>query len=134
MLRRKLNLIGLAGGDADAVGHGFNGAKRPARAAVGLVTDSGNGGALGPSSTGVEGVGDVLGLGSADDLGQLGIGKHTEPAAHSGHLDSKKAAVKACSPGGVGSIHLIDDGLIECRSIVEQGCSQRSGREGSDKQ
>jgi hypothetical protein len=133
MLRGKLNLVGLAGGNANAIRHGFNGAKRPAGATVSLVTDSGNGGALWPSSARVKGIGNVLGLGGSDDFGQLGVGKYTQPAANSGHLDSKKTAVKASSPSSVGSIHLIDDSLIECRRVVEQGCGQGGGRESGDK-
>ncbi len=132
MLGRKLNLVGLTGGDADAVGHCFNGAESPTRAAVRLVTDRGNGRALGPSGARVEGVRDVVGLGGSDDLGQLGVGKHTQPAAHSRHLDSKEAAVKTRSPGSIGGVHLIDDSLIESRGIVQQGCSQSNGRKGSD--
>ncbi len=132
MLGRKLNLVGLTRGDADAVGHCFNSTKSPTRAAVRLITDRGNRRALGPSSARVEGVGDVVGLGGSDDLGQLGVRKHTQPAANSRHLDSKEATVKARSPGSIGGVHLIDDSLIVSRSIVQQGGSQSNGSKGSD--
>jgi len=128
----ELELVGLAGGNADTVGHRLDSAESPARAAGTLVTDVADGVALGPSISGIEGCGNSLGRSDVFARGQVSLGVSRDSHEALGFMDSHalKAGVPARNPRNiVARVDLVDQVLVHDGSIVKEGQSCGAGHE-----